>query len=356
MRAFFQLAARAALSNLGRLKRPYKLLLALTYRCNFRCRYCRSWERAPSRELTVGEVEAFFRSRKGFSWVDLTGGEITLRADLPEILETITRCCRRLFLLHFPTNAYLTEQVLRAAGVVKRSKVPRFIVTVSLDGPPPVHDRLKGVEGSWARAVETFIRLKRTGIETYLGMTLFPENSGLIPQTIRSVRDRFPSLRENDFHFNLAHRSFFYNSPANRLELPGDIVPILERLASRYSRGLKPQHYLERNYILQARRFIRSGVCPLPCLALSSSCFIDPGGVVYPCCSYDLPLGNLVEEGFDFDRIWSGAKATALQREIIAGRCPQCWTPCEAYQTILGNIIPPRRRRNLIPAGGLPSR
>ncbi len=28
-----------------------------------------------------------------------------------------------------------------------------------------------------------------------------------------------------------------------------------------------------------------------------------------------------------------------MQREIWRGQCPQCWTACEAYQSILGNVL-----------------
>ena len=33
--------------------------------------------------------------------------------------------------------------------------------------------------------------------------------------------------------------------------------------------------------------------------------------------------------------------------EIRQGKCPQCWTPCEAYQAILANTLPlGKNRRN----------
>jgi hypothetical protein len=28
-----------------------------------------------------------------------------------------------------------------------------------------------------------------------------------------------------------------------------------------------------------------------------------------------------------------------VQQEIWQGQCPQCWTACEAYQSILGNVL-----------------
>ena len=41
----------------------------------------------------------------------------------------------------------------------------------------------------------------------------------------------------------------------------------------------------------------------------------------------------------DLEAVWGAATTQALQAEIWAGRCPQCWTACEAYQSILGNLV-----------------
>ena len=73
--------------------------------------------------------------------------------------------------------------------------------------------------------------------------------------------------------------------------------------------------------------------------ALASSVFVDARWNVYPCSMYDAPLGNLRDAGFDLAPIWESERAVTLQREIAERRCPNCWTPCEAYQTILGNLL-----------------
>jgi hypothetical protein len=32
-----------------------------------------------------------------------------------------------------------------------------------------------------------------------------------------------------------------------------------------------------------------------------------------------------------------------IKKKIKKGECPQCWTPCEAYQTIIGNTLNPKK-------------
>ncbi|MDP8215603.1 MAG: radical SAM protein [Candidatus Euphemobacter frigidus] len=340
---YFQTILAVLRSNLHRLSRPYKLTLALTYRCNFHCRACLTWQRPPVAEMTIEDIRKFFQRQNYFSWVDLTGGEITLRSDLPEIIEAVTENSRRLVLLHFPTNGFLPERAVRAARAAKRRPGLKFVVTVSLDGPPAVHDRLKGKKGSWERALETFAALRREkGVEAFLGMTLQRENLDLRRETIAAVQKRIPTIRAADFHYNLAHISFFYNN----LKLdptPGpSAAAVFDDLAAGYRLILSPRKFLERSYLKGARGFVASGLCPIPCQSLSSSCFIDPTWNVYPCTGYDRLLGNLRDVDFDLDRIWNSPATVSIRDEIVNGRCPQCWTPCEAYQTILGNLF--RRR------------
>ena len=104
------------------------------------------------------------------------------------------------------------------------------------------------------------------------------------------------------------------------------------------------QHLLERVYLRYLDRFLTTGRTPMPCHALRASCFVDPWGVVYPCITYSRPLGRLRDTGMRLAPIWNAAETGAVQREIWQGQCPQCWTACEAYQSILGNVLAGRLR------------
>jgi radical SAM protein with 4Fe4S-binding SPASM domain len=111
---------------------------------------------------------------------------------------------------------------------------------------------------------------------------------------------------------------------------------------------LHPVAFLEHRYQTLVRRFRRTGRSPLPCMALSSSVFIDPFWTVFPCSMFEEPVGNLRENGFDLGAIWNSPKARRTLRTVEEEKCPHCWTPCEAYQTVLGNLTPWRRIRNAL--------
>src|SRR5439155_1665288 len=86
------------------------------------------------------------------------------------------------------------------------------------------------------------------------------------------------------------------------------------------------------------RRYLETGRTPMRCHALSASCFVDSWGNVFPCTIYDRRIGSLRDVDYDLARLWSTPEADRLEREIFDYRCPQCWTPCEAYpNTIAGS-------------------
>jgi len=59
---------------------------------------------------------------------------------------------------------------------------------------------------------------------------------------------------------------------------------------------------------------------------------------LYPCSIWDEQIGNLRENGFDLRAMWEGSRRKELRQDVIEERCAHCWTPCEAYPTILGNL------------------
>jgi len=77
---------------------------------------------------------------------------------------------------------------------------------------------------------------------------------------------------------------------------------------------------------------------PLPCTALSSSCFIDAYWNLFACSIWDAKIGNLREQDFDLGGLWASEERRQRRADVASGNCPHCWTPCEAYPTLLGNL------------------
>ena len=146
----------------------------LTYRCNRKCAFCRLPDLAGS-EMTTSEVMDLLTQfrRRGVTRCGLSGGEPLLREDLGDI---VTRAAELGFLLNINTNGWLlAEQIdrLRAARQI----------TVSLDGPPELHDSARGTD-SFARLVDGVRAAQHAGLRTAAIVVVTTHNLPVLRETL----------------------------------------------------------------------------------------------------------------------------------------------------------------------------
>src|SRR4051794_33410492 len=100
------------------------LRISITDRCNFRCTYCMPAEGMtwlPREELlTFEEIERIARvcvTRFGFDGIRITGGEPTVRAHLPVLVERLARIGVDLAMTTNGSTLRLLADDLKAAGL-----------------------------------------------------------------------------------------------------------------------------------------------------------------------------------------------------------------------------------------------
>ena len=356
---YLNLSKKIFLSNFRRLGFPYKLTFAITYQCNYRCRTCEIWKKKPVNELSTEEIEQFFSHSNDFSWIDLTGGEPSLRKDFVDICQIISRYCKKLVLFHFPTNGYLTKKIVNDVKQIRQMGPFKIIITVSTDGDEALNDEIRGVKGGWRRQMETFKQLHEIdGVEVVLGMTLSGLNYDKFEVAYNAAKDACPWLKPKDFHLSLMNYSehFYGNEPQrdssiNLIKEGGQMLAQMLKTSKQYRKTLgiptNPRAFLESTFHKKAESFFMTGKTPIPCHALKSSCFIAPSGEVYPCITFNRPLSNLRDYDYNLRNIWNLQTTRLLQEKIWDFKCPQCWTGCDGYQSILGNIFPFGKRSGI---------
>ncbi len=139
----------------------------LLYRCNLECSMCPFWRREDEQLLSVDEEVRMMDSlaRAGVSFLGFEGGEPLLRRDLPEILaESHER-----FHTSLVTNGWLLRNRIDDLAPYLD------LLFVSLDGIGALHDRLRGIPGSFDRAVAG-IRAVRGRVPLAISSTITREN------------------------------------------------------------------------------------------------------------------------------------------------------------------------------------
>ncbi|MFT7484738.1 MAG: MoaA/NifB/PqqE/SkfB family radical SAM enzyme, partial [Candidatus Paceibacteria bacterium] len=136
---------------------PLHLTLFVTGVCNLRCRHCFHFaevaqaKQGPSLEQVQQLADSAARMGP-LLWVSFGGGEPFLRKDLPDLAAAFGR--HGLRHLAIPTNGLVEETQF---GMVEQilAKCPETFLSlaVSIDGPPAIHDSIRGLEGAHERAM-----------------------------------------------------------------------------------------------------------------------------------------------------------------------------------------------------------
>lgn len=179
-RTLWQDADRYLLPKLG-WNQPYEINALVNDICNSRCQMCLIWEQKKARELSPDEWRQLlsdpFFSRVGA--IGFTGGEPTLRADLPQIFEAAASALPSVKGISMITNAIREKDVMarvQACSQVCASHNLHFTVMVSLDGVGAVHDSVRGRAGNFASAFACLQSFRAQGISTLFGCTITKTN------------------------------------------------------------------------------------------------------------------------------------------------------------------------------------
>ena len=323
---------------------PYKVTFVATYHCNFRCEMCNIWQKKSVNEMTPDEVGLFFDRWPQFKWVHLTGGELFMRRDLDDLVAAIQKNCRSMYLLNFPTTGWFGDKTMSLVERTLARGVGRLMVTISIDGPKVLHEEMRGLPGSFDKGLETFKRLRgirKSNFQTVIGMTLTAKNATKVDETLAAIRAVVPDFRRSDLHLNVGHESgHFFDNLGAPVEHGhhAEILRAVEDHRKQNGSSLHPVKFLEDRYQALIGKYYETGRSPLPCTALSSSCFVDAYWNLYPCSIWSEKVGNLRENAFDLGALWSSARRRQLREDVVEERCSHCWTPCEAYPSILGHL------------------
>ncbi len=156
---------------------PTGVKLELTYRCNLRCGFCytdsprRTLERTP--ELSDAEWRAIADEAiaAGIVEVAVSGGEPLLRRDLA--YELMREFSDAGVTVNLVTNGWFLDD----AFADDLSRLRGLRVLVSLDGArPTTHDLVRGVPGSWRRAVRSIDLLLSREVPLHVNHVVMPTN------------------------------------------------------------------------------------------------------------------------------------------------------------------------------------
>lgn len=348
------------MGSVVRKKRPVQFTFFLTKRCNARCPFCFYGSGSGDavqreKELSLSEIEHISASLGTLLWLAFSGGEIFLRTDIADIAQTFYRRNRPALML-FSTNGLLTGVIKEKIGeIAARCRESTIVVKLSLDGPQPVHDAIRGA-GSFQRTMATCHVLGKLldeypNLELGINTVFCAENQDSMEEIISFVRglDRIKT-----------HTVSLIRGEGRQLVDMEKYRKAAEQLAANLRTGKSAmyrfrgarikaaQDIVQRSLIYETEKQQRRLV---PCYAGRLNLVLTETGDLYPCESFTMKMGNLRDSDYDMERILRSPGARSILDFIQRKGC-YCSHECYLMTNILFNAgMYPRIMREYLRLG-----
>ncbi|AIE74129.1 MULTISPECIES: polysaccharide pyruvyl transferase family protein [unclassified Synechocystis] len=171
-------------------KKPITLNLLVNDVCNSRCQMCLIWQNKKDVEISPEDLNQILQDDlfSQIKYIGVSGGEPTLRSDLPELFRIICSKKPKVLGVGIITNGIIEntvkQRVLDCAEICKLHGVS-FNVMISLDGLDKVHDNVRGRENNFQSSISLlkFFR-EKTDIPVSFGCTITATNSLFVDELL----------------------------------------------------------------------------------------------------------------------------------------------------------------------------
>ncbi len=293
---------------------PYRMDLAITYRCNNDCAHCYNARERDFPELTTAAWKQILDKlwNLGVPHVVFTGGEATLRNDLPELIA------------HAESNGQITGLNTNARRLADEKYVSQLVeagldhVQITVEScEADIHDEMMRAKGAFKQTIKGLKNALNSPLYVMTNTTMLRTNVDTIPNTL-------------DFLANIGVPTVGLNAliySGNGLTVgtgldESELQPILDiAIQKTEARGQKLIWYTPTQYCQFDPTQQNLGV--KGCTAALYSMCIESNGDVLPCQSYYTPLGNMLDN--DWDSIWNHELSVKLrERKDLPAKCDGC--------------------------------
>ncbi len=295
---------------------PLRMDMALSFKCQNNCVHCYAGgpHETPELNTTQWKNVVDHLSDIGVFILTFTGGEPTLREDLPELL------------LYAQNKGMVTGLITNGRQLKDNTYVKTLeeagldFVQITLESHlPKVHDLMTAAAGSWKETVTGIKNAVKSQIYVTTNTTLSKYNA---PDFLRTI-DYLKELGVAAFGCN----SLIYSGKANAVNqefaLPveslHELLPKIRDKAQQL--GVKFLWYTPTQYC----RFdpVQAGLGVKSCTAALINMCVAPNGDVYPCQSYFESLGNILTD--KWTKIWNHPTAVNIRsRAYLEAKCKEC--------------------------------
>lgn len=241
----------------------------ITNRCNSRCSYCNTYN-TPSEEMTTREIFQMIDefSDLGIRRIGFTGGEPLLREDMGSIVS------------YAHQKGITTTLFSNGALVPKKIDGLKHLdlLLLSLDGPPEIHDTVRGMKGSFNHVQNAIRAAHETQLPVWINAVITKGNVSQLPFLIDFAVDNHVKVMFMPVfdHTLSAAKDTITHLSADEASFKGAINHLIvqKKKGAPIVNSLSYFQYILQNWPDTNRLHCRAGM---------NFCAVGSDGTVYPC-------------------------------------------------------------------------
>ncbi len=314
---------------------PNYAIVYVDGRCNMHCGFCvhAAMDARKSGRILPSDWGSAFKRAKSLLHLTITGGEPFVRKDLTEIISEIIKNSG-VPRVSIKSNGFYLKRIKEyIPELIYKYKNTEFTLSISLDGPKEIHDKVRNFKGAYDKVLETVEIMKEYRKEKNfflrLASVITEDNKNALPEFLNQT-DKWPidfheiillrdvpdeeQLRLKDMYEQLSKRQQLKSSNSWRKSFNGKIFDKL------YKETIKR---LDKNNKHS------------PCVAGSRFVEIFPDGIVRGCeveKLWDISTIGKVEQHTDIVDILNSKKAKDFAK--IAKNCSCTFECANAISTV----------------------
>ncbi|MDQ7799620.1 MAG: radical SAM protein [Candidatus Edwardsbacteria bacterium] len=293
---------------------PYRMDLALTYKCDNACGHCYLPKDRQPAELNTDQWKQVIKKiwEIGIPHVCFTGGEATLRPDLTGLIAYAEETGLVTGLLTNGRNLKNNDLVNRMV----ESGLDHFQITLE-SHDAKVHDQMVGAKGAWKETVQGIKNAVATPVYTITNTTLTRLNADNIEATMEFIKSLGVAA--------MACNGLIYTGQGATCGIgfkEEELKPLMERIRQKARElELRLIWYTPTQYCQLDPVNLELGV--KTCTAAKYNMCLEPDGSVIPCQSYFAALGNILAD--PWTQIWNAKPAVDLRKKAyLQEKCKDC--------------------------------
>jgi MoaA/NifB/PqqE/SkfB family radical SAM enzyme len=320
-----KLAARSMTPN-----KPHHAQWLVTRKCNYRCQGCNVWAEQDKNELSTAEIKKGLDvlQKMGVVEIVFSGGDPLLRDDIGEIIDYASQ--------YFVTTVY--DNGSMAAQKIDALRSVDF-VAISFDSLDPTKfDFIKGVKGSFEKAMHSVETLKKEGINVSVTPTISQQNINEIVDITEYFTKKDIPVWYCLYNYDLSadqNQLFRIGKPMDDFQIK-DKQAMVELCDKLLEMKKSNKLILMTNKLIKAMRSLYAEDRRIwKCKALDDFLIVDHLGRVGGCHGR-----NFVGSVFDLPKNWKSPEFKALRKTYHD--CVQCTYLCYIFYSLhsgpFGNI------------------